>query len=315
MTPEEYFEEELDREKAERIAEYFKIPIGDATYCATKDNELICFGKFDPINIDDLGNKLTDVKLGEKRFKNKTLNKAVDGFSSYSSKRLRSLLSGIDPGNSPRKLFYLANMRLSELGIAPRWRNMSRVRARPARATWTDSEVQYMRDMQVFDLEWLYRTYPKHRVSTFYEHSLQKLMKQDAFDYGLAHMVSAAEITAAKKAAALKLTPDMQAEMSVLRAKAVERNHQALLKKVNEVEQDLYTAANRNRSRGQKLINAIPDRLKLWQAAMMTIGSSESLMLENYTKLTGDSINRSTFRSRFKSMNAALIEVNSKHAF
>lgn len=312
---EEYEKQERDYEISQRIGEFFGIPKDEAHCKPPEENEHIMFGLIDPVNIDNLGNETRDAVSAGSLSTNKRIAKANHEINRMSIDRLRKLVHRFPMDEKFRFVFYLANMRLSELGVAPRFRHIRRLSAKPSSSERGMQEVQHLRDVQVFDLEWLHRQHPGHRIRNLYLGVFQKLLKEELFDYGVAHMIASAGIKTEKKVAALRLTEDMQAGMCILRSKSLDRKQRALEAKLEEVEFDLITAAHRNPRRGAKLLNVIPDRLNVWRAIAMTSGKSESLMLENYTKLSGKQINRSTFKSKMNSLNKALNEVKSKHAF
>lgn len=282
-------------------------------------NHKLLYGKFDPINYDEFGNHLSEKMLTGDNFASERINVLLQKIRSLKTESLVSALSKIRPNFADqesewRYAFYFLNIRLSEIGIAPRWRGMQRPLFKK-KSEWTEGDIRYARDMQVFDMQWLYSEYPNHRVVSSYNGLVKKLMDTKPFDFAHAFMLSAAEVTSAKKSRMFKLTRDMQAEMSMLRFKDIDKEHKRLLQRLEEVESDLVLAANRNPRRGKKLIDVISDRLNLWLAVMITKGSSEKVMIENYRKITGRVIKRSTFRSNLKSLNAALQEVDSKYAF
>lgn len=282
-------------------------------------NHKLLYGKFDPINYDEFGNHLSEKMLRGDNFKSERINVLLQKIRSAKPEVLVRNLSNIKPNfedqeSDWRYSFYFSNIRLSEMGIAPRWRGMQRPLFKK-KSEWTEGDIRYARDMQVFDMQCLYSEYPNHRVVSSYKGLVKKLMDTKPFDFAHAFMLSAAEVTSTEKSRMFKLTRDMQAEMSMLRFKDIDKEQKRLLQKLDEVETDLNLAANRNPRRGKKLIDVIPDRLNLWLAVMITKSSSEKVMIENYRKITGRVIKRSTFRSNLKSLNAALQEVGSKYAF
>ena len=320
MTSIEKFEKEEEKFDAEeRIGEFLGVNDFAHLPIDLDNNHHILYGKFDPINLDDFGNTFIAVLQGKKQYNNKKIQSAIDVLSRATAK---ALLNRVHPyettaygaKSSHRIAFYAINLRLSELGIPPRWRKLKKPLFKKD-GKWSDEESRYMRDLQVFDMEWLYRQYPKHRVMSGYGELIKKLKDGDSFDFALAHMIAAADFTATTKAKMFKLTEDMQAEMCVLRDKRLDREYNTLMRQLDEVESDLVLAASRNPRRGKKLLDVLDDRLCLWLSVMMTKGNSETKMIENYCKLTGDQINRSTYKSRIKSLNSALMEVGSKYSF
>jgi len=308
-----------DMIKSNRIADYLNVSRDLIKASPLKQNSYLLYGKFDPDNSDDLGPLLQSIKRGEKYFiapKVQSCHHAVT--LSHDYERLCGFLSRMRPSfrfrNAIKRVFfYLVNIRLSELGIAPRWRGMKSPQAYPKGIDWPEGDALYARDLQVFDMEWRHRQYSSQRVSKGYGGMYTKLMEGESFDYAHAHIVASASIRAGEKSKALMLTDDMQSEMMVLKSVKINRQWRKLNDAVVEVEIDLNTAASRNRSRGDKLRTVIPNWLKIWKSAMMTPNASLSTMIDNYQKLTGERFHRSTFSSKIKALNKALTEVDSNH--
>jgi hypothetical protein len=277
------------------------------------------YGKFDEEQKDNFGDRIAAYFKGDVIPRSERTTDAIERISKIQTPRLKEFLSQIEPSFGDKKkgrriLFYLINLELSKRGVAPRWRGM--IKPVPDRkGDWDEDKSRYLRDMQVMDMQWLHSHYPGHRVVSSYDGIFKKLQASSDFDYSQAHMIAAAEFTSSKKAEIFKLTKDMQAEMSVLKDRKIENRQIRVLKRSEEVETDLVLAANRNPRRGKKLLKVIQDKKALWLSAMMTDSNSESVMIDNYKKLTGMSINRSTFRTKFNSLNDALKEVGSKYAF
>jgi len=305
--------------KAERIADYLGVDRALIEFNELDKNSALLYGKFDPINADDLGSYLQLIRRGDERFATSKFQRNSNAvLRCNNAERLirilsRCTLSFRSKRGANRIFFYLINMRLSELGIAPYWRGMTSPRAYPKGADWLEADALYARDLQVFDMEWRHRHYPSQRVSSGYSGMYSKLMKGEFFDYEHAHIVAAAKFGAEQKAKSLMLTDDMQAEMMVLKSKKIAGQMRKLEGTIEKVETDLNMAASRNRSRGKKLRAVIPIWLKIWKSAAMTPKASLTVMVEQYKKVTGIVINRTTFNSKLKSINKALAEVGSKH--
>lgn len=320
LTVMEKFERECEMyEKIERIGKFLDEEHGASIPVALKKNSYLLYGMFDPINRDQFGNKIVARMKSGKGFPFKYPKMLFKRINAATTDELLILLHMIKPSflrqvSIRRLAFYLVNIKLSELGIAPRWRGMNTLPFIAGRV-WEVGELRYMRDMQVFDMEWVYRKYPKHRVVGGYNGIITKLMKCEQFDFADAHMIAAAHMKSEKKAKLFKLTKDMMNEMAVLRDKRADRKNHNLMKKLEEVEADIVLAAHRNPCRGKKLLRVLDERLKLWQSEDMTDSSSPSVMIENYQKMTGQILNRSSFKSKLESLNDALHEVGSKHAF
>jgi len=305
------------KEKISRIAEYLDTPYGVEDIGELEKNPFLLYGKFDPINSDNFGLLCLKGLSGEKlKFHDKAI-RCFERAKTFDENKLKITIGKIKPAYSKNSIerlyFYTLNIKLSELGIAPRWRMINKPHQRPKNSPWTVEEIQYNRDMQVFDMEWIHRQYKNHKAVTRFEGLFEKLLTDDQFDYGLAHIIAAAELTASEKAKLFRLRDHMKAEMMVFRDKSIERKHQKLMDNLDEVESDLRSAAHHNRRRGDKLLSNLSDWLNVWLSAAMTIGKSESLRIENYKRVTGNDINRSTFRSKLKAINEALREVGSRH--
>lgn len=320
LTVMEKFELECEMgEKEDRIGKF----LGDmeATFISLelKKNHRLLYGLFDPINRDQFGNKLVARIQSGKCLPFKNPKRLLKRINKSSTNELLGMLKKIRPTftrqvSMRRLAFYLINLRLSEIGIAPRWREMNTLPFIAGRV-WSLDELRYMRDMQAFDMEWIYSKYPKHRVSNRYLGIFEKLKLGDQFDFADAHMIAAADMKAVNKAKMFKLTKDMMSEMSVMRDKRLDRKHRGLMKKLDEVEADIVLAAHRNPCRGNKLLKFLDEKLKLWLCVEITESVSPSVMIENYKKLTGQKVNRSTFKSKLTSLNEVLLEVGSVHAF
>lgn len=316
MTAREKYEQDV---KQERVAEYLGCSNSEFPGLDLDANHFCLYGKFDPIHLDDFGDRLVKRIESGAILSSYRTHKYYTKIQSCSEQQLKTLLGRFPPSfnkriSSHRFVFYCINLRLSELGIAPRWRGMTRPTLKN-NTDWTEGELRYMRDMQVFDMEWIHRYYPKHNATRSYKGIIKKFMKQKPFNYADACMMAASNFKASSKAKLFRLTKDMQAEMNVFRDKSIDKKHRTLIRALDEVETDLVLAANRNRRRGSKLLSAIAEKSNLWLSVMMTECNSETVMIENYAKLTGVTLNRSTFRSKLKSLNSALKEVGSRHAF
>lgn len=315
----EEYDDSDDDEKRERIGLFLDESISASIPCPLKKNSYLLYGKFDPINRDEFGNKIFERLNNGKRLPFKNPPRLLKTIEEASTDKLLNSLSKIKPCfhkqvSIQRLAFYLINSRLTQLGVAPRWRKMGTPAYRP-HGNWSDGELRYLRDMQVFDMEWLYQKYPKHRVKTRFGGVFNKLHTGESFDFGLASVIAAADLKSETKAKYFNLNQDMMAEMSIIRNRSIEKQHKILLSKLEEVESDLIMAASRNPRRGNKLLDVLDNWLKIFQSVMMTEGLSEKRMIDNYEKLSGKKINRSTFRAKLTSINDALKEVDSKHAF
>jgi len=304
--------------KDRRIADYLNVHDAFIDEQLTK-NAALLYGKFDPHNADELGDELLSYINDDEQFKSVMIQKYHMAIRKQNKpdKLIRALTkwktSFGEKYSVYRIFFYLINMRLSELGIAPRWRGMNSPQAYPKGAVWSEEDALYARDLQVFDMEWRHRHYPLQRVSKSYGGMYTKLMEGDDFNYAHSHIVAAANFEAGDKAKSLMLTHDMQGEMMVLKSKKISKQRRKLDDAIDEVETDLELAASRNRSRGNKLRAVIPMWLQVWASAAMIPNVSLPTMLDNYERMTGLRLNRTTFAGKLKNINTTLAEVGSDH--
>ncbi len=231
--------------------------------------------------------------------------------------RRLSLVTPDNYGEKHRTLFFLLNLRLSELGLAPNWRQIQRipgVKARKCREL-SNVEIRFSQDCQMIDMEWVHCNYRGHRTDGQWQGLYKELFQSDTFNFVQANIIACTEFTRNEKVKGLKLITDMQRELFVLRADKVRKAMVKLNDKSDEVEGDLIAASYRNRRRGKKLRANIDSRVSVWASAEIVDNASLTTMCEMYNKMTGDAIRPSTFRNKLDSTNQALKEVNSKYAF
>lgn len=228
--------------------------------------------------------------------------------------QLQDMLAQIDPltyDSNKRDELYMVSLVLSYRGVAPRWREYKRVFVEGFENEDLPQLV-YSRDIQLFDLEWLRRTYPSHKPSKQMNGLYLALTDSEEFDFRHAFLIASSKFTAAEKSKRLRLSEAMQMDNFVIRSGAVDRRVKSLEKALDDVYADLLQASHKNRRRGIKLERVIPDRLNVWLSAELTYGNSVSVMAEQYQKITGKKISPSSFRKRLKATNKALLEVGSR---
>ena len=279
------------------------------------ENDLNAFyGKVRLVEKDNPGIKLSKYLEDLTMVKNPSSREKLENYSSMSTTELLGKLNSISPHsytNPDRIEFYICNILLSMRGVAPRWRKMHPPAAIDG-VLWKDEATKFNRDVQIFDLEWIRRKYPKHRPSSRFENLFLHVMKSQEFDYSHASRVASAIFTAEKKASFMSMTFDMQLETVVIKSKGMKNKLVTKLRHMEEVRLDLINAANKNRNRGSKLIKYLDDRLDVWLSAALSESRSPSAMVDVYKMMTGKTITTHSYMKKLKSNNEALTEVGSK---
>lgn len=256
-------------------------------------------------------------ELFEKDDDNTTAADLMESTEEWDVEFCRQELAAISPLNydeSARAMFILMNYRLSCIGIAPRWRGIVRDRhLKSSKREVTEYQKAYLRDVQAFDLEWVFRRYHGHQVDETWNEVFKGIFSKETFDTKQASVIAGMSMTPSKKAEFLMLTPEMQKELFMLRTRENDRYMQSLIDKSKRVRVDLLTAAQRNRRRGSKLIENLQRRVDLWVAAKTIPGGSLTSTIEIFAMMTGENITQSNCKRMLKSMNAALIEVGSRY--
>jgi len=215
---------------------------------------------------------------------------------------------------SERTRFIYFNYRLSCIGIAPRWRGLVRDRHyKTSKDNRSTAQEAYLRDIQALDLEWLFRRYHRHVVDTSWNGVFEGIFSSNELDTKKISVVAAMNMTMAKKAEFLMLTPDMEAELFMIRSIKTDKFIRGLLKKSQRVRVDLLTAAQRNPKRGKRLLDNIDRRVNLWIASNLAPKCSISSTVANYTMMTGEKITPSNCKRLRRSLNDSLNEVGSKY--
>ena len=117
-------------EASERLTEFFKplLPLEPRTI---ESNKEVCYGKLDPINIDQIPVLIRKIDSGDRPSDKKKRAYLDDILTSVDAEHLKNLHRKIVPKamqgrTSHRLLSYLINSRLTELGISPRWREIKK---------------------------------------------------------------------------------------------------------------------------------------------------------------------------------------------
>lgn len=256
-------------------------------------------------------------ELFEKDDDNKTAADFVASTVEWSAEFCRGEIADISPLNydeSARSLFILMNYRLSCIGISPRWRGIVRDRhLKSSKREVTEYQKAYLRDVQAFDLEWIFRRYHGHQVDETWNEIFKGIFSKESFDTKQASLIAGMGLTPPKKAEFLMLTPEMQKELFMLRSKETDRFVQSLINKSKRVRVDLLSAAQRNRRRGNKLMKNLQRRVDLWIAANMIPGGSLTSTIETFAMMTGENLTVPNCKRLLASINAALIEVGSRY--
>lgn len=229
-------------------------------------------------------------------------------------KRFIANISAVNYDEETRKRFVAYNFRLSCLGVAPRWRGIQRDRYfKVGGDDVTSQQKTFMRDVQVFDMEWIHRRYRGHLVDTSWNGAFEGIFTSAQFDTKKAAIIAEMEIKPSKKCDYLMLSTDMQHELHMLRTRETDTLIESLLQKSRRVENDLRLSAQRNKKRGKKLLKKLGVRTDLWIAANLSDGVGLSVIMDNYTIMTGKHLTRSNCHRLLKSLNQALEEVGSKY--
>tara|TARA_R110001599_G_scaffold169141_3_gene358995 strand:+ start:267 stop:1460 length:1194 start_codon:yes stop_codon:yes gene_type:complete len=231
--------------------------------------------------------------------------------------RCKELLSLIHPesyNDKQRKQFVGLNYRLSHLGVAPRWRGINRDgHYKFSKRERTPEQEAFLRDVQVFDMEWIHKRYHGHLVDTSWNGTMEGIFTSENFDSKKSAIISEMAITPAKKADYLMLTSDMQKELMMLRTKKVDDLIRGLLDQSKRVHNDLMNCARRNKRKGKKLMENLPVRVDLWLASKLNPGGSMAMLIETYRLITGTQLTKSNCQRLLLSLNDSLNEVNSKY--
>ena len=270
-----------------------------------------CYGLIN----EDVDDALSE--LFEKDDDNKTAADLMENTEEWDAEFCRQELAAISPLNydeSARDMFILMNYRLSCIGIAPRWRGIVRDRhLKSSKREVTEYQKAYLRDIQTFDLEWVFRRYHGHQVDETWNEIFKGIFSKESFDTRQASLIAGMSLRPAMKVEYLMLTPEMQKELFMLRTKENDRYVQSLIAKSKRVRVDLLSAAQRNRRRGSKLMQNLQRRIDLWIAANMIHGGSLISTIETFALMTGENISPSNCKRLLKTMNEALMEVESRY--
>lgn len=246
-----------------------------------------------------------------------TIAEAIESNEKMTVEHCKERLSTITSEHYDEKArgqFVILNHRLSHLGVAPRWRGINRdERYKHSKRERTPEQEAFLRDVQVFDMEWVFKRYHGHLVNSSWHGAMEGIFTSDTFNSKQAAIIAEMAITPAKKADYLMLTSDMQKELFMLRSKETDDFIRGLLDQSMRMRNDLRTSAKRNRRRGQKLEENIQVRVDLWLASKLIPGSSIAMTLETYQLMTGAQLTRSNCQRIIRSMNDSLKEVGSKH--
>ena len=154
-------------ETSERIADYLEVDEYDwETY---QEHSSLCYGKIDPIHIDGIADVIRDVR--EETTSSDCKHERIRNVLTANDRSaLINLLQLLRPkvlngktSFKARVLSYLIHSRLTELGVAPRWRDVKKPSKQKSQE-WNEQQKRFLCDLQVFDMHWIYSTYPKHRV-------------------------------------------------------------------------------------------------------------------------------------------------------
>lgn len=272
-----------------------------------------CFGLINDDAEDSYSKLLRPYKAGKG-----TIADLIESNDKLTVEHCRELLSTITSEayiTKHRAQFFRLNYRLSHLGVAPRWRGINRdkhYKGIKGKVEPTADQKAFLRDTQVFDLQWVFSRYHGHLVDTSWNGAIEGIFTSDTFDSKKAAIIAELAISPAKKADYLMLTSVMQKELFFLRNKATDDFINRLLNESMRMSNDLRNCGKRNKRRGLNL-ERIKIRVDLWLASKLIPGSTNAMTRETYKLITGTELGKANCERIISSMNAALKEVNSKH--
>lgn len=255
--------------------------------------------------------------LLNKKNDSSTVAEHLAGKAKYTVEKCKQIIAKISPASydeKARRNFVIFNYRLSCLGVAPRWRGIQRDSFfKVGGHEITPQQKAFMRDVQVFDMEWIHRRYRGHQVNTTWDGVMEGIFTSDQFDTKKAAIIAEMEIKPSKKCDYLMLNAHMQRELHMLRTKETDTFMASLMEKSLSVENDLRYCAQRNRYRGKKLLQNLEVRVNLWIATTLSESGPLSVIMDNYKIMTGRCLTKANCQRILNTLNDALAEVGSKH--
>ncbi|MEC9411354.1 MAG: hypothetical protein VX829_01605 [Pseudomonadota bacterium] len=199
------------------------------------------------------------------------------------------------------------NMKYTELGIAPAWRNNVTIQADNIQSRLLDPL-----DLRVIDLEWLHSKRINEQYSLDTSPIYLELFNKDKFDFDLAYKLVKQETDTNTGLVALNLNEEIQKELISYKLPRLSEEFRRVVMLRSEVEKDLKLAASRNPRMGKKLLDVIPDRLDQWMSTQISRSDSKTVMYETYKKITGSSITASSYKAKLQALKNALRRANSQ---
>jgi len=183
----------------------------------------------------------------------------------------------------------------------------------------TDAISHYMKDLQAFDLYWIWSQYHSHEVSvTAMDGIFTGIFSGTEFDFDRAFKIAALSLTTKKKVEYLRLPESIQMQLASIRIDAVRQRQIASSKKEYKRKAKLDAIEVRAmdiRHRLQKYVDETPRarlnvdvHVNVWRALEASKESKTYLVdaLNNYKEITGETITKSLLRRKKDALNHAL---------
>jgi len=207
-------------------------------------------------------------------------------------------------------------MELTKRDIAPFSRNYKKY---DPIACKTDAISHYMKDLQTFDLYWIWSQHHSHEVSlTAMDGIFTGIFSGTEFDFDRAFKIAALSLTTEKKVEYLRLPESIQMQLASIRIDVVRQRQNASSKKEYERKAKLDAIEARAmdiRYRLQKYVDETPRarlnvdvHVNVWRALEASKESKTYLVdaMSNYKKITGESMTKSLLRRKKDALNNAL---------
>lgn len=233
--------------------------------------------------------------------------------SAIESSSIKSLCKNIGTFKNKKNwvVIGIINQKLSNLGVAPysRGRFGAEITKRHDFSSHDKFEIL---NLCLSDLYWLH-THHRNTAVVRAEGDYQTLMEKEQFDYSLAAQLISPDNETVTTESKLFIHDDIQWELAVYKNNSVTQIVTGIKEQSTQVSKDLALAAHNNRRRGEKLLAHLPERIAVWESAMLAPNTSIYVMNRNYMKMTGSKIDRRTYRSKLDATNNALNEVDSSY--
>lgn len=196
---------------------------------------------------------------------------------------------------------FLIHEEFTNRGIAPVWRDIPKFKM-PKKDS---PQANYAADLQIFDLFWVYMTYPGLKTQdSEWGGIFEDMFTSSKFDYTQAYQISHSELTNDTKTILLNFNDAIQEDLSVIRVDKIRQRISTVKEQAIKVGMSLHEASirfpKRRRTQDQILVCK-----NIWIASELSNNSIIEAQ-RKYKQITGDSINPSTYRFRLKSIEQTL---------